>query len=205
MTGAESWPRGGFPRHAIRIVDASPESLPAAARSKSRGEMVAAGRYTVTMIRRYLSITLLLLVAGCATFGPQIVVSEVSLANITPLDATLFEQRVRVDLRLRNPNDFAIDLTGVDFQLAVNGARLASGVTGEGVTLPRLGESVVSVEVTTTLLDWMRQIGNLGSVQEISYDLTGHLHIAHIGRLPFSHSGRFAPGKAPATPSPQGT
>jgi LEA14-like dessication related protein len=159
------------------------------------------------VIRRHLAlaVALLSLIAGCATFRPQIIVPEVSLANITPLGATLFEQRVRVDLRLRNPNDFAIDLSGVDFQLAVNGARLASGVTSEAVSIPRLGESLVSVEVTTTLLDWMRQIGSLGRSQEIAYDLTGHLHVAHLGRLPFSHSGRFAPGKAPATPSSQGT
>jgi LEA14-like dessication related protein len=156
-------------------------------------------------MRRHLVLTLLVLVAGCATLRPEIVVPEVSLVNIVPLDATLFEQRVRVDLRLRNPNDFAVDLSGVDFQLAVNGARLASGVTAEAVSIPRLGESVVSVEVTTTLLDWMRQIGNLGKSQEISYDLSGHLHLAHLGRLPFSHSGRFAPGKTPAAPSPQGT
>jgi LEA14-like dessication related protein len=157
------------------------------------------------MMRRHLALILVLLVAGCATLGPQIVVPEVSLANIAPLDATLFEQRVRVDLRVRNPNDFAIDLTGVDFQLAVNGAPLASGVTGQGVAIPRLGEALVSVEVTTTLFAWMRQIGNLGTAQEISYDLSGHLHLAHLGRLPFSHSGRFAPAKAPAAPSSQGT
>lgn len=166
--------------------------------------MAATTRYTAAMIRRSLACALLLCLAGCATLRPQIVVPEVSLVNIAPLGATLFEQRARVDLRLRNPNDFAIDLAGLDFQLAVNGARLASGVTGEAVVIPRLGESLVSVEVTTTLLDWMRQVEILGKAQEITYDLTGHLHLAHLGRLPFSRSGQFSPGKPPAIPLRQG-
>jgi len=167
----------------------------------------AGGRYTAAMSLRHaaLALTVLLLAVGCATLRPEIVVPEVSLVNITPIGATLFEQRARVDLRLRNPNDFAIDLTGLDFQLDVNGARLASGVTGDAVTIPRLGEGLVSVEVTTTLLAWMRQVEILGTAQEIAYDLTGHLHVAHLGRLPFSHSGRFAPGKAPVASPPQGT
>ena len=31
---------------------------------------------------------------------------EVLLVNIIPLDTTMFEQRLKVDLRVRNPNDF---------------------------------------------------------------------------------------------------
>ncbi|HBP89051.1 MAG TPA: hypothetical protein DD706_15295, partial [Nitrospiraceae bacterium] len=42
---------------------------------------------------------------------------EVLLVNITPLDATMFEQRLQVDLRVRNPNDFDLEVTGLDFTL----------------------------------------------------------------------------------------
>jgi LEA14-like dessication related protein len=42
---------------------------------------------------------------------------EVLLVNVIPLDATMFEQRLQVDLRVRNPNDFDLKVTGLDFTL----------------------------------------------------------------------------------------
>jgi LEA14-like dessication related protein len=113
---------------------------------------------------------------------------EVLLVNITPLDTTIFEHRLKVDLRVRNPNDFDLKVTGLDFTLHLNEQRLARGLTNKASTIPRLGDSVVSVETTTSTLDVLRQFLNFRQKQEVTYQVDGILHIQGA-RLPFDNKG----------------
>ncbi len=98
---------------------------------------------------------------------------EVLLVNITPLDTTMFEQRLQVDLRVRNPNDFDLEVTGLDFTLHLNDQRLARGLSNKSSTIPRLGDSVLSVETTTSTLDVIRQLLKLSQRQEVTYQVDG--------------------------------
>jgi LEA14-like dessication related protein len=113
---------------------------------------------------------------------------EVLLVNVTPLDTTMFEQRLKVDLRVRNPNDFDLEVTGLDFTLHLNEQRLARGLTNKASTIPRLGDSVLSVETTTSTLEVLRQLLNLSQRQDVSYQVEGVLH-TQGARLPFEHKG----------------
>ncbi|PJA78486.1 MAG: hypothetical protein CO149_03760, partial [Nitrospirae bacterium CG_4_9_14_3_um_filter_51_5] len=113
---------------------------------------------------------------------------EVLLVNITPLDATMFEQRLQVDLRVRNPNDFDLEVTGLDFTLHLNDQRLARGLTNKASTIPRLGDSVISIETTTSTLDVIRQLLQLSQRQEVSYQVDGVLYVQGA-RLPFENKG----------------
>ncbi len=61
---------------------------------------------------------------------------EVLLTNITPLESTPFEQRLKVDLRVRNPNDYDLQVTGLDFRLEMNGKSLARGLGNKELTVP---------------------------------------------------------------------
>ena len=113
---------------------------------------------------------------------------EVLLVNITPLDATMFEQRLQVDLRVRNPNDFDLEVTGLDFTLHLNDQRLALGLTNKASTIPRLGDAVISVETTTSTLDVIRQLLKLSQRQEVSYKVDGVLYVQGA-KLPFENKG----------------
>jgi LEA14-like dessication related protein len=129
--------------------------------------------------------------AGCASIGAGEPV-EVQLASLTPLPSNAFEHRLRVDLRLRNPNNRAYEIEGLRFLLDVNGERLASGVSNEPATLPRLGETVVSVVTTTSLLDVVNQIVVLSKQPQPKFDyaLRGKLFLAGLwGSIPFEHEG----------------
>ncbi len=101
---------------------------------------------------------------------------EVLLINITPLEATIFEQRLKVDLRVRNPNDFDLEVTGLDFTLHFNEKRLARGLTNQSSTVPRLGHSVLSVETTTSTFDVVRQFLNFTENQDLTYQVSGVIH-----------------------------
>lgn len=110
------------------------------------------------------------------------------MVNVNPLGGTLFEQRVQVDLRVRNPNDFNLDVTGLDFTLQLNNKRLARGLASQAVTIPRLGDAILTVETTTSTLDVLSQLLNLASGEDVTYHIKGILHLQNIP-LPFDNEG----------------
>lgn len=129
-----------------------------------------------------------MLFPGCASWFIKGEPPEVLVTNVTPLDATMFEQRLRVDLRVRNPNDFDYHLTGIDFTLNLNGKRLARGLGSKEVTIPRLGDAVMTIDTSTSTLDIVRQLLQFSQKQELTYDIKGVLHGTE-GRLPFTNAG----------------
>jgi LEA14-like dessication related protein len=131
---------------------------------------------------------LLLLVTGCATWFPKSESPDVLVTNITPLDVTAFEQRLQVDLRIRNPNDFDLVVTGIDFKLNVNGERLARGLGNKELTIPRLSDAVISVQTSTSTFDLIRQFLSLSEKEDLAYDISGVLY-SKGGRLSFNNSG----------------
>jgi LEA14-like dessication related protein len=138
---------------------------------------------------------------GCASWLIRGEPPEVLVTNVTPLDATLFEQRLRVDLRVRNPNDFDYHLTGIDFTLNLNGKRLARGLGSREVTVPRLGDAVMTIDTTTSTLDIVRQLLEFSQKQDLAYDIKGVLHSTD-GRLPFTNAGTLVePGMFSGSPA----
>jgi LEA14-like dessication related protein len=150
------------------------------------------------------SLTCILLVAmvGCASWFVKGESPEVLVTNVTPLEGTAFEQRLQVDLRIRNPNDFDLLVTGIDFILNLNGKRLARGLGTTAITIPRLSEAVVSVQTSTSTFDVVRQLLSFSQTQDLSYDITGWLHLKN-GRLRFDNSGiLLEKGQLSGVPSP---
>ncbi|MEO8047854.1 MAG: LEA type 2 family protein [Nitrospirota bacterium] len=128
---------------------------------------------------------------------------EVLVTNVTPLEGTAFEQRLQVDLRIRNPNDFNLLATGIDFTLNnLNGKRLARGLGNTAITIPRLSDTVVSVQTSTSTFDVVRQLLSFSEAKGLSYDITGRLNLKD-GRMSFDNSGIILEkGRLSGAPSP---
>ena len=92
---------------------------------------------------------------GCATPG-SVIPPKVTLVGLVPQGGNLFEQRFRIDLRVSNANNFDIPLDGLSFDMAVNGAHFATGLSNQAVKIPRLGSAVVAVEATAGSADLFR-------------------------------------------------
>ncbi|MDE3048452.1 MAG: LEA type 2 family protein [Nitrospirota bacterium] len=153
-------------------------------------------------VARYLACFVLIAMAGCASWFMRGEPPEVFVTNVTPLEATAFEQRLQVDLRIRNPNDFDLLVTGIDFTLTLNGKRLARGLSNQDIAIPRLSDAVVSVQTSTSTLDVVRQLLSFSQKQDLSYGITGLLHLKD-GRLPFDNSGiLLEKGQLSGLPSP---
>ena len=140
------------------------------------------------MIRLWTGVLLLLLLSGCASWFIKREPPDVLVTNMTMLDATAFEQRLQMDLRIRNPNDSDLAVTGIDFTLSVNGKRMARGLGNQEVTIPRLSDVVISVYTSTSTFDIIRQILSVWQQQDLAYEISGVFH-SKDGRLPFDNSG----------------
>jgi len=150
----------------------------------------------------YLACFLLVTTAGCTSWFMKGEPAEVLVVNVTPLEVTALEQRLQVDLRIRNPNDFDLFVTGIDFTLNLNGKRLARGLSNKDFTVPRLSDAVVLVQTSTSTFDVVGQFLNLSRSQDLSYNITGLLHLKD-GRLAFDNSGiLLEKGQLSGTPAP---
>ncbi|HEY5627299.1 MAG TPA: LEA type 2 family protein [Nitrospira sp.] len=131
---------------------------------------------------------LFLVMPGCQAWFTKGGAPAVLVTNITPLEATAFEQRLQVDLRIQNPNDYDLIMTGIDFTLSGNGKRLARVLGNQEVTIPRLSDAVISVRTSTSTFDLIRQFMSFSQKQDLTYDISCVLH-SKDGRLPFDYSG----------------
>ncbi|MFO0774054.1 MAG: LEA type 2 family protein [Nitrospiraceae bacterium] len=139
--------------------------------------------------------------AGCAGVGvpreaPEVYLIEVSQAKEA---GGMLEQRLQIDLRVRNPNDQDLVINGMDFFLDVNGTRLARGLSNQTVTVPRLGEATMSVTASTGIMDVIRQLGALTKTQDFNYAVKGNVHVGDgmRARLPFETSGKLMDSTKP--------
>jgi LEA14-like dessication related protein len=143
---------------------------------------------SMRLMAHLLAIILVITMVGCASWFIKGEPPEILVTNVTPLESTPFEQRLKVDLRVRNPNEYDLLVTGLDFRLDLNGKRLARGLGNKEFTVPRLSDAVVSVETSTSTLDVVRQVLGLHKTHELAYGISGVLHLKD-GRLPFENTG----------------
>jgi LEA14-like dessication related protein len=147
--------------------------------------------YDVCMSLRRLKIAGLVsavVMGGCASWFMKGEPPDVLITNVTPLESSAFEQRLQVDLRIRNPNEFDLHVTGIDFTLDLNGKRLARGLSNKELTVPRLGDAVLTVQTGASTFEIVRQVLSMSQKQELSYDISGVLY-SQDGRLPFQSTG----------------
>lgn len=133
--------------------------------------------------------------AACSSLPPsEVDLPDVSLAGLSFAEPGLFEQKLTIQLRLKNPNAFDIPIDGLNFALDVNSTPFADGVTDKDVTLPGLGEIVVPVDITISTNTLIERVVAVGTGQRLDYQLTGEADIGSwfASPLPFRREGRLA-------------
>jgi LEA14-like dessication related protein len=139
--------------------------------------------------------------AGCATLQGEDPL-QVTVAGIEPLEGEGMELRLLVKLRVQNPNDAPIDYRGVALQMDVQGKTLASGVSDSTGTVPRFGESVITVPVTISAVRMVRHAIGLATergTRKITYEMKGKLSGSLFATKRFATRGEFE------LPAPEGT
>jgi LEA14-like dessication related protein len=108
------------------------------------------------LLRLALPVLATLLLAGCAALGGRLETPRLSLVGIQLQDASFFEQRLLVRLRVRNPNGFGLPVRGLTVNFELDGEDFAQGVSARSFEVPAMGEAefdmVVTANAATVLL-----------------------------------------------------
>ena len=135
-----------------------------------------------------------MILGGCASMQSPLEAPHVSLTDLRILDATLFEQRYALKIRVQNPNPVALPINGMDFRLDINDVELGRGVSDKSVTVPAYGETVFEINLVSNFARIVNQIHALesGKGQSLHYRLSGGISVAdRLGKLPFDYQGEI--------------
>ena len=161
-------------------------------------------------LKRYASFaaSMAVLTAACSTMPKEYETLRVHIADMTPKEMAIFEQRFDVKLRIQNPNDAEFSINGLRFDIELNDREFANGMSGQRVAVPRFGSEVVDVEVFTTLASFLRQVQelNAGAGQKVRYRLKGTAFVESPGtfKAPFDEQGEIELNLGDRVEKPEG-
>lgn len=141
------------------------------------------------------------MLAACAALDLREPV-RVNVVGIEPLPGEGMEVRMAVKLRVQNPNDTALDFDGISITLDVRGSTFATGVSDERGSVPRFGETVITLPVSVSALAAVRQVIGLASSDQprADYALRGRLSGAGFGGMRFESKGELDFARGPGRP-----
>ena len=140
-------------------------------------------------------LTALLLLGGCTLFSPKLETPDLDVVGIELLKSDLFQQRLKLKLKVRNPNGIALPIKGVTTDVEIAGEKIASGVSGAQFTVPAFGEAEFDMIVTANMAGALvRMLGRKGDKRdEVEYKVTGKVSLASgfLRSIPFSETGKL--------------
>ena len=125
---------------------------------------------------------------------------KVSVAEVNVKRLGLLEQIFDVGLRVNNPNDFDIDIEGLEFQLEINGREFATGNAHTHTRIPAFSSAVVHVDTTTQSNKLLDQLKTFPEILKdgVPYRIHGRIKIDRLDDWwPFDRSGVYGRDKQP--------
>jgi LEA14-like dessication related protein len=127
---------------------------------------------------------------GCSTFPTSVRKPTVELASVGFEDPTLSAATLVFGIRVDNPNSFAIPLAGLQYNLAINGSELATGVIDDVGRLPKNDKTVVTIPVRLSYSSLYRLARTTADSGKLQYELKGNVSASGIP-LPFTLGGNL--------------
>lgn len=134
--------------------------------------------------------------AGCAALRPKLETPRLSIVGVEVLDSGLWEQRLKVRMRVQNPNERALPVRGLSYTLELEGTDVAQGVSAEGFAVPAFGEAEFDMNVTAHAAAALLRLlmgGEKSLGEAIDYRLVGKVSLASgiLRSIPFEEKGSF--------------
>ncbi|HEY8507642.1 MAG TPA: LEA type 2 family protein [Steroidobacteraceae bacterium] len=137
-----------------------------------------------------------LALGGCSALVPKLETPNLSIVNVQVEKSDLWEQRLKVRMRVQNPNERALPIRGLSYRLDVAGQELARGVSGTSFTVPAFGEAEFDMNVTANMASAIIRL--LGSqddsrIDHLDYRIVGKISLSEgfLRSIPFEQSGTF--------------
>ncbi|MBT2969891.1 MAG: hypothetical protein B6D72_07920 [gamma proteobacterium symbiont of Ctena orbiculata] len=176
------------------------ELMKQAGRWDQQPRYIFRGRLSISIML----IILLQILSACASLQMQEERLRVTIADLTPLESTLMEQRYLLKIRLQNRSREALNVDGMSFDLDLNGKRFASGVSNQQASIPGFSETMLEVKVSSTVFGLIKQFSALQDREDgrFDYRISGSLSSPDsILTLPFSEQGEINLLPGAATPN----
>jgi|SRR5688572_5397092 len=133
-----------------------------------------------------------LALGACAAIPTNLETPEVSFVSLRAVKATLFEQRLEVRMKVRNPNSIELPVNGLDVDIELADEPFAHGQSARQFVVPAQGEAEFDMNVTASAATALLKIaGGDRKSGEIGYKLKGKLStkVGLLRTIPFEESG----------------
>jgi LEA14-like dessication related protein len=131
--------------------------------------------------------------SGCSLLAPKLEKPKLSVVNVELQKSDLWEQRLKVRMRVENPNDRPIPVKGLTVALDVQDQEIAHGVSGASFLVPALGEAEFDMNMTANMAGALLKLLGTGSQlgDSLDYRIKGKLSLSEglFRSIPFEDRG----------------
>jgi LEA14-like dessication related protein len=133
-----------------------------------------------------------LALSGCSLFVPKLEKPQLSVVRVQMLKGDLWHQELKLRMRVQNPNDRALPVKGLSYELDVNDQELAHGMAGDSFVVPARGEAEFDMSVSANMASVLIKVLSQGSNQ-VDYRLRGKIALSSgwLRSIPFNEHGTF--------------
>jgi LEA14-like dessication related protein len=145
---------------------------------------------------RWAAATMIALLGACA-LQPKFEQPHLSIIDMEMLESSVFTQRIKVRVRVQNPNDRELPVKGVSATLELDGEEFATGVSAQSFVVAPFGEGEFDLMVDASMARAI--IGIIGKSKKdqpresLDYRLFGKVSLSSgfMRSIPFDEHGSF--------------
>ncbi|WGL16864.1 LEA type 2 family protein [Microbulbifer bruguierae] len=128
--------------------------------------------------RAFVLLLLALSIPGCATLSPEFEKPEVQLTALEPLPGNgSGDLRFRIHLRVFNPNNRELSLSGLYYTLKLAGHKVITGTSSNLPVIPAYGQDAIVVDASANIMGSFMAAAELIRLQgnSVPYELEAKL------------------------------
>ncbi|GAA5524465.1 hypothetical protein Maes01_01022 [Microbulbifer aestuariivivens] len=128
-----------------------------------------------------LYLLMLMGLTACAALSPAFQQPEVEVVALEPLPSANNQLRFRIRLRVFNPNDSQLNLSGLYYTLRLAGHKVLTGTANDLKPVPPYGQEDISLDATASLVGSLMAAADLlGKPRNsVPYELEAKLGLRH--------------------------
>jgi LEA14-like dessication related protein len=130
---------------------------------------------------------------GCG-LTPKFEQPQIDIVDVQVLKSDLLHQELRVRLKVQNPNNRALAVKGITYEMEVAGDAFAHGQTEQGFEVPALGSAEFDVSMSANAAGTVLRLLSSGKrLEQVDYRLVGKVALARgvLRSIPFDQKGEF--------------